>query len=128
MSRSESLGVYVDRRRAARAILAWRRQAATCANGTFLGHTGEHYEWSIVEVTVRGADEAWLGSQLGSSVHLRDGRVIISTTVVARVGTAVYAEHTRRATRHGDAAMSARTTGEVESVAAYVPTLAVFAS
>ena len=123
-TRTESLGVYPDRRRAARAILAWRRQASTCANGDLLGHTGERYEWSVVALTVRGADEAWLAREVGSTLHLRDGRVMASTTVVARVGTAVYAEHTRRATRRGAAAMSARTTAEIASVTAYVPSLA----
>ncbi|RYC12999.1 hypothetical protein [Nocardioides zhouii] len=127
-SRSESLGIYADRHRAARAIRAWRRQAATCANGDSLGHTGEHYEWSIVEVTVPGADEAWLGREIGSNLRLRDGRIMVSTTVVARVGTAVYSKDTRRAVRRGATAMSARTAAEIASLAAYVPTLRVFRS
>ena len=56
----------------------------------------------------------------------RDGRVMSSTTVVVRVGTAVYAEHTRRPTPSSAAALSTRTEAEIDSVASYVPTLAPF--
>ena len=125
-SRTEALGVYSDPQQAGRAILAWRRQATACADGGALGHTGEPYEWSVVEVTVPGVDEAWLGRELGSTLRLRDGRVMSSTTVVVRVGTAVYAEHTRRPTPSNAAALSTRTEAEIDSVVSYVPTLAPF--
>ena len=123
----ESMGVYRDRRAARRAVEVWRRQTARCGHG--LDHVGSPQEWTVRSVAISGADEAWQGYDLGRPAPgQEDLAPAVPFITVARVGNAVYVEISRHPGRFDEASLVAWGEAEIASVAAYVPTLAVFGS
>lgn len=126
--RSESLGVYRDRRRSRRAITVWRQQLARCAGPGSFNHVGEPYEWFVDAVAIRGGDEAWQAHEL-SAVEDDGVTRTISFVTVVRVGNAVYVRSDRRvALSHDDDTIAATSTAEISSIAAFVPMLSAFSS
>lgn len=124
-ARFEALGVYRGPGRAGMAVDAWREQARTCGGPGSVDHTGMPMEWVVREVRVTGADEAWQAHLL-MTVEGPDLGEVTSFLTIVRVGTAVHVQ--------GDRAHSApsrvpgKSAAGLASVAAYVPTLAVFRS
>ena len=120
---TEELGVYRGPRRAHAAIGLWREQARRCGGPGSSDHTGRPMELVVREVSVAGADEAWQAHLLMTVEGPELGTVTSFQTVV-RVGNAVYVER--------DSGFSAASTvgergrGDLTSVRAYVPVLAVF--
>jgi hypothetical protein len=125
--RGESLALFSDARSARRAVEVWRLQTARCGHG--LNHVGSPQDWVVRAVEIGGADEAWQSVDIGRpGPGQKDMSAYVPFTTAVRVGSAVYVETAFPVAEPDDAVVRALADAEVASVAAFVPTLSVFAS